>query len=160
MCCYRYVSPTEAEIERAWHVGRKQPGRWWEEIVLPAKAAWGLYTTGRRRPTAGCRAWGPDPTVCQDAAAEIQHPQCPLRRAGRQAQLQTALGAWAALHYPGAVVRRAVPGDRPQCMVAFLSSPRPALGTCRAPSRQLGRLGAPHRHSRVANGSTTSMPVS
>lgn len=35
--CNRYVSPTEAEIERAWHVGRRQPGRWWDEVVVPRR---------------------------------------------------------------------------------------------------------------------------
>lgn len=33
--CNRYVSPEEAEIERAWHVGGRNPGRWWDEVVFP-----------------------------------------------------------------------------------------------------------------------------
>ena len=33
--CNRYVSPEEAEIERAWHVGRASPGRWWDKDVFP-----------------------------------------------------------------------------------------------------------------------------
>jgi putative SOS response-associated peptidase YedK len=33
--CNRYQSPREAEIERMWHVGRQNPGRWWDEDVFP-----------------------------------------------------------------------------------------------------------------------------
>ncbi len=33
--CNRYQSPREAEIERMWHVGRHNPGRWWDEDVFP-----------------------------------------------------------------------------------------------------------------------------
>lgn len=33
--CNRYVSPEEAEIERDWHVGGRNPGRWWDEVVFP-----------------------------------------------------------------------------------------------------------------------------
>lgn len=33
--CNRYTSPAEAEIERAWHVGRDNPGRWWDEVLFP-----------------------------------------------------------------------------------------------------------------------------
>ncbi|MFA7527779.1 MAG: SOS response-associated peptidase family protein [Ottowia sp.] len=63
--CNRCVSPTEAEIERAWHVGRKQPGRWWEEIVLPAKAAWAFIRQGEggRQLVAG--QWGLIPPLAR-----------------------------------------------------------------------------------------------
>lgn len=33
--CNRYETPEECEIERAWHVGRDRPGRWWDEFVFP-----------------------------------------------------------------------------------------------------------------------------
>ena len=33
--CNRYESPEEREIERVFHVGRDQPGRWWDEFVFP-----------------------------------------------------------------------------------------------------------------------------
>ncbi|MBY4594153.1 SOS response-associated peptidase family protein [Ottowia caeni] len=33
--CNRYISPAEAEIERAWHVCRDNPGRWWDEVLFP-----------------------------------------------------------------------------------------------------------------------------
>lgn len=33
--CNRYVSPTEASIERYWHIGRQNPNRWWDEVVFP-----------------------------------------------------------------------------------------------------------------------------
>lgn len=33
--CNRYQSPRETEIERMWHVGRHNPGRWWDEDVFP-----------------------------------------------------------------------------------------------------------------------------
>ena len=33
--CNRYVSPEEAEIERAWHIGRANPLRWWDDHVFP-----------------------------------------------------------------------------------------------------------------------------
>ena len=33
--CNRYETPEEREIERTWHVGRDQPGRWWDEVVFP-----------------------------------------------------------------------------------------------------------------------------
>lgn len=33
--CNRYVSPQEADIERAWHIGARNPVRWWDEVVFP-----------------------------------------------------------------------------------------------------------------------------
>ena len=33
--CNRYESPEEREIERAFHIGRNQPGRWWDEVLFP-----------------------------------------------------------------------------------------------------------------------------
>lgn len=33
--CNRYVSPQEADIERAWHIGGRNPMRWWDEVVFP-----------------------------------------------------------------------------------------------------------------------------
>ncbi len=33
--CNRYTSPAEADIERAWHVGRQNPLRWWDESLHP-----------------------------------------------------------------------------------------------------------------------------
>lgn len=33
--CNRYISPTEGDIERAWHVGRQNPFRWWDEALHP-----------------------------------------------------------------------------------------------------------------------------
>lgn len=33
--CNRYISPTEGDIERAWHVGRQNPFRWWDESLHP-----------------------------------------------------------------------------------------------------------------------------
>ena len=52
--CNRYVSPTEAEIERAWHVGRSQPGRWWDEVVVPRRqGAFIRQEKGNRQLVAG-----------------------------------------------------------------------------------------------------------
>ena len=33
--CNRYVTPEEREIEDLWHVGRANPGRWWDKDVFP-----------------------------------------------------------------------------------------------------------------------------
>lgn len=33
--CNRYETPEEREIERQWHVGRDQPGRWWDPVLHP-----------------------------------------------------------------------------------------------------------------------------
>ncbi|HOV19135.1 MAG TPA: SOS response-associated peptidase family protein [Ottowia sp.] len=33
--CNRYVSPQEADIERFWHIGARNPVRWWDEVVFP-----------------------------------------------------------------------------------------------------------------------------
>ena len=33
--CNHYTSPEESEIERYWHVGRDQPGRWWDKALFP-----------------------------------------------------------------------------------------------------------------------------
>jgi hypothetical protein len=35
--CNRYETPEERAIERFWHVGRDQPNRWWDEIVVPRR---------------------------------------------------------------------------------------------------------------------------
>lgn len=62
--CNRYVSPTEAEIERAWHVGRRQPGRWWDEIVVPRRQ--GVFIRqgeGSRQLVAG--QWGLIPSFAK-----------------------------------------------------------------------------------------------
>ncbi|CAM5220272.1 hypothetical protein CDEF62S_00610 [Castellaniella defragrans] len=33
--CNRYVTPSQAEIERDWHIGRQNPPRWWEPEIHP-----------------------------------------------------------------------------------------------------------------------------
>lgn len=33
--CNRYVSPDQAEIERFWHIGGRNPPRWWAPEVYP-----------------------------------------------------------------------------------------------------------------------------
>lgn len=33
--CNHYTSPEESAIERYWHVGRDQPGRWWDKELYP-----------------------------------------------------------------------------------------------------------------------------
>lgn len=41
LLCKCYVTPSEAEIERFWHIGCQKPLRWWEpEIHL---RAWGPF---------------------------------------------------------------------------------------------------------------------
>ena len=37
--CARYLTPEEAEIERFWHIGRRNPMRWWEPAVRPLSIA-------------------------------------------------------------------------------------------------------------------------
>ncbi len=33
--CNRYVSPSQAEIERFWHIGGQNPPRWWQAEIHP-----------------------------------------------------------------------------------------------------------------------------
>lgn len=33
--CTRYISPEEAEIERIWHIGRRNQPRWWDRSMYP-----------------------------------------------------------------------------------------------------------------------------
>ena len=33
--CNRYVSPEEAEIERFWEIGRRNPLQWWQPAIFP-----------------------------------------------------------------------------------------------------------------------------
>ena len=33
--CNRYISPTEAAIEREWAIGRGNPNCWWNEVLFP-----------------------------------------------------------------------------------------------------------------------------
>ena len=33
--CNRYTPPKELEIEREWHVGNRNPMRWWDEVLFP-----------------------------------------------------------------------------------------------------------------------------
>lgn len=33
--CNRYTPPKELEIERAWHIGRQNPVRWWDDVLFP-----------------------------------------------------------------------------------------------------------------------------
>ena len=33
--CNRYVSPTQADIERHWHIGARNQPRWWEPSIYP-----------------------------------------------------------------------------------------------------------------------------
>jgi putative SOS response-associated peptidase YedK len=33
--CNRYVTPEQADIERFWHIGRRNQPRWWEGAVFP-----------------------------------------------------------------------------------------------------------------------------
>lgn len=36
--CNRYVSPDQAAIERFWHIGGRNPPRWWEARIFPRAA--------------------------------------------------------------------------------------------------------------------------
>lgn len=36
--CNRYVTPSQAEIERLWHIGNRNQPRWWEAAVHPRAA--------------------------------------------------------------------------------------------------------------------------
>ena len=33
--CNRYVTPSQVEIERDWHIGRQNPPRWWGSEIHP-----------------------------------------------------------------------------------------------------------------------------
>lgn len=33
--CNRYTPPQAQDIERAWHIGRDAPNRWWDAVVFP-----------------------------------------------------------------------------------------------------------------------------
>lgn len=33
--CNRYTPPKELEIEREWHVGNRNPMRWWDDVLFP-----------------------------------------------------------------------------------------------------------------------------
>lgn len=33
--CTRYIPPHERDIERDWHIGNRNPYRWWEEVLHP-----------------------------------------------------------------------------------------------------------------------------
>lgn len=35
--CNRYTPPDEAEIERNWHVGNRNPQRWWDDVIVPRR---------------------------------------------------------------------------------------------------------------------------
>lgn len=68
--CNHYTSPEESEIERYWHVGRDQPGRWWDKDLFPRGR--GPYIR-RARDDAGyarelaCGLWGLIPWFAKTA---------------------------------------------------------------------------------------------
>lgn len=33
--CNRYTSPRLVQIEREWAIGRRNPVRWWDEVLYP-----------------------------------------------------------------------------------------------------------------------------
>lgn len=33
--CNRYTPPKEFDIEREWHIGNRNPMRWWDEVLFP-----------------------------------------------------------------------------------------------------------------------------
>lgn len=35
--CNRYTPPKELDIEREWHVGNRNPSRWWDEVLYPRR---------------------------------------------------------------------------------------------------------------------------
>ena len=35
--CNRYTPPKELDIEREWHVGNRNPLRWWDEVLYPRR---------------------------------------------------------------------------------------------------------------------------
>lgn len=35
--CNRYISPEVGEIERFWHIGGRNPPRWWEPLLAPRR---------------------------------------------------------------------------------------------------------------------------
>lgn len=52
--CNRYNTPTETEIERHFRIGRQNPNRWWDTVVVPL--ATGPYITPGGELVAG--QWG------------------------------------------------------------------------------------------------------
>lgn len=64
--CTRYVSPTQADIERFWHIGARNQPRWWEPNMYPR--AQGPFI---RRNGSGCELavgqWGLIPHFAKEA---------------------------------------------------------------------------------------------
>lgn len=55
--CNRYVSPDQAAIERFWHIGGRNPPRWWEPNIYPrAPGPFIRAAEGRRELVVG--QWG------------------------------------------------------------------------------------------------------
>lgn len=73
--CNRYVSPTEAAIEREWAIGRANPNRWWNEVLFPQST--GPFIRRKRGDSGYSRElaagkWGLIPWFAKEAKLKYQ----------------------------------------------------------------------------------------
>ncbi|WP_230971722.1 SOS response-associated peptidase [Nitrogeniibacter aestuarii] len=56
--CNRYVSPEEAEIERFWEIGRRNPLAWWQPAIFPRAQGPFMRASAERGPELVVGQWG------------------------------------------------------------------------------------------------------
>jgi len=88
--CNRYISPSQAEIERYWHIGRHNPTKW-HEVVAPRR-----YGPFSRLGSAGdiellSGQWGLIPNWSKTAKLQFSTNNC---RSEEMATKPTFRGAW------------------------------------------------------------------
>lgn len=69
--CNRYTTPTDAEIERNWHLGRQNPPRWWEPQIFP-RAQGPFIRSGATGPQLVVGQWGLIPHFAKSAKLPYQ----------------------------------------------------------------------------------------
>lgn len=88
--CTRYVSPDQADIERAWHIGRDNQPKWAREVFPRSQGPFlRLDTEGSLVLVAG--TWGLIPSWSQSAVLKFSTSNC---RAEEAADKPTFRDAW------------------------------------------------------------------
>ncbi|MGB4060954.1 MAG: SOS response-associated peptidase family protein [Burkholderiaceae bacterium] len=93
--CTRYVSPTQADLEREWHIGGRNPPRWWEPAMYP-RAQGPFIRPDRVDPGQGVELvvgqWGLIPHFAQ--SPKLTYSTCNARRE-EMATKASYRGPWA-----------------------------------------------------------------
>ena len=128
--CTRYFSPEVREVGSFWKVDRRNNELWPRQLFPRSQGPFirrSKDVTGYERELI-VGQWALVPLVRQNSEAPLCDRERAQRRIGSEGKLQTAVGAWAALHHPSLEIRRTELGNWQKQMVTLQSRGRRPVG--------------------------------